>query len=46
MELLYSELKDKMNGSTAERTGLQEALDIYKTRSKRPPTVSGMKTTH
>ena len=33
MEHLYSELKERMNGTTNERNGLEDALDIYKARS-------------
>ncbi|KAI9702440.1 MAG: kinesin-like nuclear fusion protein [Candelina mexicana] len=32
MECLYAELKDKMNGTTNERNGLEEAVGVYKAR--------------
>ncbi|KAI9787906.1 MAG: kinesin-like nuclear fusion protein [Candelina submexicana] len=32
MESLYAELKDKMNGTTNERNGLEEAVGVYKAR--------------
>ncbi|KAI9813945.1 MAG: kinesin-like nuclear fusion protein [Thelocarpon impressellum] len=32
MEYLYSELKEKMTGTTVERNGLEETLEIYKAR--------------
>ncbi len=33
MECLYSELKERMNGTTNESEGLKETVSIYKTRS-------------
>ena len=33
MEYLYSELKQKMSGTTSERNGLEETVEIYKARS-------------
>ena len=34
MEYLYSELKEKMTDTTVERNGLEETLQIYKTRGE------------
>lgn len=36
MEYLYSELKQKMDGTVVERNGLEEAVDLYKSRSASP----------
>ena len=36
MEQLYTELREKMTGSTVERNGLEEAVEIYKSRSRLP----------
>ncbi|KAI9883130.1 MAG: hypothetical protein M1823_005114 [Watsoniomyces obsoletus] len=32
IECLYSELKERMNGTVRERNGLEEAVDLYKSR--------------
>ena len=34
METLYSELKEKMNDTTTESSGLKETVAIYKTRGR------------
>ena len=34
MEAMYSELKDKFSGTNIERNGLEEAVGLFKTRSK------------
>jgi kinesin family member C1 len=34
MELMYSELKDKFSGTNAERNSLEEAIGLYKARSR------------
>ncbi len=39
MEGLYAELKDKMNGTTNERNGLEEAVAVYKARRTSFPSV-------
>jgi kinesin family protein C1 len=34
MEAMYSELKDKFSGTNIERNGLEEAVGLFKARSK------------
>ena len=34
MEAMYSELKDTLSGTSMERNGLEEAVAVYKARSK------------
>jgi hypothetical protein len=34
MEAMYSELKDKFSGTNMERNGLEEAVGLFKARSK------------
>ena len=34
METMYTELKDKMTGTSMERNGLEEAVGVYKARSQ------------
>lgn len=34
MEAMYSELKDTLTGTSLERNGLEEAVSVYKARSK------------